>query len=368
MLRAIALAMTGRGRVEPNPMVGCVLERGGELIGEGCHERFGGPHAEPNALADCRRRGHDPAGGTAHVTLEPCCHERKKTPPCVPALIAAGVRRVVVGCLDPNPAVNGRGVEMLRSAGVAVERSELEGEAKQLIAPFLAGTMFGRPYVTLKWAESADGVVAGGGGRPVRISNGRSTRVVHDLRSRCDAIAVGTGTVLSDDPLLTARGVEHSRTLLRVVLSGSFNVPVASRLVATAREHPTVVYGSEAAFSHHADRATRLKAMGVGVVGARDFAAALSDLHGRGVVHLLVEPGPTLAASLLRGGRADRVWVIRSPHSIDEQDAPRAVAVAYPAVGSVELDGDVLTEYLNPSSDVYFAPERSADLRLAALS
>ena len=366
MLRAIQLAMIGRGRVEPNPMVGCVLERGGEIIGEGCHERFGGPHAEPTALADCRRRGHDPAGGTAHVTLEPCCHERKKTPPCAPTLIAAGVRRVVVGCLDPNPAVNGRGVEMLQSAGVAVERSALGAEAKQLIAPFLAGTVHGRPYVTLKWAESADGLVAGSGGRPVRISNDRATRVVHELRSRCDAIAVGKGTLLNDDPLLTARGVEHSRKLLRVVLSDSLNVPVESRVVATAREHPTVVYGSEAALSRHADRATRLKAMGVEVVVARDFGAVLSDLHGRGVVHLLVEPGPTLAASLLSGGRADRVWVIRSPRELGEPDAPRAAVNRYPSVGEVDLEGDVLTESLNPTSAVYFAPAQSADFTLAS--
>ena len=377
MIRAIRLALNGRGRVEPNPMVGCVLERGGEVIGEGFHEQFGGPHAEPNALADCRRRGHDPAGCTAHVTLEPCCRENKKTPPCAPALIAAGVRRVVLGCLDPNPAVNGRGVEMLRAAGVVVERSAMGADAEQLIAPFLAGTVHRRPYVTLKWAESADGFVAGAGGRPVRISNEKSTRAVHALRARCDAIAVGTNTVLKDDPLLTARGVEPSRPLLRVVLSNTLNVPVGSRLAGSAREHSTVVYCSESALVEHADRAARLKAVGVGVVGLADlepapergthpfsFADVLADLHGRGVVHLLIEPGPTLAASLMRRGQADRVWVIRSPRRIDESGAPRAAAVAYPAVGSVDLDGDVLTEHLNPSSEVYFSPSPSADLLL----
>ena len=377
MRRAIRLAMNGRGRVEPNPMVGCVLERGGEVIGEGFHEFFGGPHAEPNALADCRRRGVDPAGCTAHVTLEPCCHEGKKTPPCAPALIAAGVRRVVVGCLDPNPAVNGRGVELLRTAGIDVERSDLEAEARQLIAPFLAFTTFRRPYVTLKWAESADGFVAGGGGRPVRISNEQSTRAVHELRSRCDAIAVGTNTVLKDNPLLTARGVVARRKLLRVLLSNTLNVPEGSRLARTAREVESVIYCSEKALHQHAGRATRLKAMGFEVVGLPDlepaperrthpfsFADALSDLRGRGVMHLLVEAGPTLAASLLARGQADRVWVFRSPRRVDEPDAPRAAEVPWPAVGEEALGGDVLTEYLNPASEVYCAPARSADFML----
>src|SRR5437763_505869 len=148
--RAIRLAMNGRGRVEPNPMVGCVIVKNNRVIGEGYHQQFGGPHAEPNALANCVESPH---GATAYVTLEPCCHANKKTPPCTPRLIAAKIARVVIGCLDPNPDVNGQGVAMLRAAGVMVEGPVLESEAKQLIAPFIATTRYRRPYVTLKWAQ-----------------------------------------------------------------------------------------------------------------------------------------------------------------------------------------------------------------------
>src|SRR5688572_32879202 len=166
MRRAIRLAMNGRGRVEPNPMVGCVIVKDGRVIGEGYHEVFGGPHAEPNALAACAAAGESPAGATAYVTLEPCCHTNKKTPPCAPRLIEAKVARVVVGCLDPNPDVDGKGVATLRAAGIEVTGPVLEPESKQLIAAFLARVRFGRPCVTLKWAESSDGKVAGPSAQP----------------------------------------------------------------------------------------------------------------------------------------------------------------------------------------------------------
>jgi len=158
MRRAMELAARGRGAVEPNPMVGCVIVRDGRVIGEGFHRKFGEAHAEPTALAACVE---SPRGSTAYLTLEPCCHVGKKTPPCVPRLIDAGVARVVVGCLDPNPKVSGKGVEQLREAGIEVTVGVLEAEAKQLIAAFFALVKYGRPYVTLKWAESADGKVGG---------------------------------------------------------------------------------------------------------------------------------------------------------------------------------------------------------------
>ena len=147
MRRAVRLAMNGRGRVEPNPMVAAVLVKDGRVIGEGFHPHFGGPHAEPTALASCTE---SPEGATAYVTLEPCCHTNKKTPPCVPALIRAKIARVVCGCVDPNPSVNGQGLDQLRAAGIAVECNVLEDSAKQLLAPFLAKTVYDRPYVTLK--------------------------------------------------------------------------------------------------------------------------------------------------------------------------------------------------------------------------
>src|SRR5947207_1217269 len=194
MRRAVRLAMNGRGRVEPNPMVACVLTRDGRVIGEGFHEQFGGPHAEPTALVSVTE---SPQGATAYVTLEPCCHTNKKTPPCVPALIDAKIARVVCGCVDPNPSVNGQGLDQLRAAGIAVDVNVLEDPAKQLLAPFIARTVYDRPYVTLKWAESADGKVAGAGGKRVQISNPPATKLVHELRGRCDAIMVGINTVIT---------------------------------------------------------------------------------------------------------------------------------------------------------------------------
>src|SRR4051812_14976122 len=202
MRRAIRLAMNGRGRVEPNPMVGAVIAKGDRVIGEGFHAQFGGPHAEPAALASATE---SPQGATAYVTLEPCCHTNKKTPPCVPALIGAGIARVVCGCVDPNPDVNGKGLDQLRAAGVSVDVNVLEDPAKQLLAPFIARTVYDRPYVTLKWAETADGKVAGLGGKRLQISNEQSSAIVHTLRARSDAIVVGVNTVIADDPLLTAR-------------------------------------------------------------------------------------------------------------------------------------------------------------------
>ena len=160
MGRALSLAARGRGAVEPNPLVGSVIVREGRVIGEGFHQRFGGPHAEAEALAACTE---STAGSTAYVTLEPCCHTNKKTPPCVPRLIEAGIGRVVVACLDPNPQVGGRGVEQLRDAGIEVDVGVLEAEAKQLNAPFFALVQHHRPYVTLKWAQTADGKVAATG-------------------------------------------------------------------------------------------------------------------------------------------------------------------------------------------------------------
>jgi diaminohydroxyphosphoribosylaminopyrimidine deaminase/5-amino-6-(5-phosphoribosylamino)uracil reductase len=235
MRRAIELAMRGRGLVEPNPMVGCVIVKDGRVIGEGFHQKYGQAHAEPNALAACSK---SPEGATAYVTLEPCCHINKQTPPCVPRLIAAKLARVVVGCLDPNPQVNGQGIAQLRQAGIEVVTGVLEDECRQLIAPFVARTLHRRPYITLKWAQSADGKIAGANGKPIQISNESSQKIVHELRARCDAIAVGINTVLSDDPLLTIRHAQALRPMSRYVLDRQLRIPQKSRLVQTARHTP----------------------------------------------------------------------------------------------------------------------------------
>jgi len=382
---AIRLATAGRGRVEPNPMVGCVLVKNGRVIGRGIHERFGGPHAEPTALASCTE---SPAGATAYVTLEPCCHLNKKTPPCVPQLLAAGVVRVVVGCLDPNPEVDGKGVAQLRGAGVLVDLApaDVEAEAKQLLAPFTARTTIGRPYVTLKWAQSADGFVggpgkyaggpgkyAGGagkhvggpGGSRVQISNAASSRAVHALRARCDVIVVGINTVLSDDPMLTSRGVPDHRPLLRVVLDRRLRLPRDCTLVRTARDVPTRVICDEATF-RASPRVRKLRSLGVTVSGLDDDGSGGAFLTTPGVceaTHVLVEPGPTLARSMLPW--ADRLWVIRSDRTLGFDDtAPRAADVPanYVCVATRMFEGDELSEYLNTASPVYFSPVASADV------
>ncbi|MEO6434860.1 MAG: bifunctional diaminohydroxyphosphoribosylaminopyrimidine deaminase/5-amino-6-(5-phosphoribosylamino)uracil reductase RibD, partial [Tepidisphaeraceae bacterium] len=295
MRRAIRLAMRGRGRVESNPMVACVLVKGNRIIGEGFHEKFGGPHAEPTALAACME---SPEGATAYVTLEPCCHTNKKTPPCVPKLIEAKVARVVVGSVDPNPDVNGQGLDQLRAAGITVECGVMGEEAKQLLAPFIAGIVYDRPYVTLKWAESADGKVAGPRGRRTQIGNERSNRAVHALRGRCDAIVVGSNTVITDDPLLTARGVDSSRRLIRVVLDAGLRIPLASKLVRTARDHRTFVFFAADLMDANRNKLLALRDNSVEPVAAEvgqhglKLETILISLADFGVTHALVESGP----------------------------------------------------------------------------
>jgi len=363
MRRAIELAKRGRGGAEPNPLVGCVLLKSGRIISEGFHARFGGPHAEAAALLACPE---DPAGATAIVTLEPCCHLNKKTPPCVPALIHAGIHEVIVGTLDPNPAVSGGGVAQLRAAGLIVQTGVLEAPCRQVLAPWLATLQHQRPYVTLKWAQSADGLVAGAAGRRVRISGPAAHRAIHELRAKCDVIMVGVNTVLLDDPLLTARDVAAARPLLRVVLDRQLRTPPGCALVKTAAQHPTRIYCSESAAATPAAEA--LRSAGVAVESAPlcdariDLPFVLAGLRRSGCTHLLVECGPTLAATFISRNLADRAWVVSSPSALSESSAPRAPVMPWPATSSVSLAADTLREHLNPASPVFFAPEASADL------
>jgi diaminohydroxyphosphoribosylaminopyrimidine deaminase/5-amino-6-(5-phosphoribosylamino)uracil reductase len=363
MRRAIRLAMNGRGAVEPNPMVGCVIVKDGRVIGEANHAKFGSSHAEPLALALC---SESPRGASVYVTLEPCCHTDKKTPPCVPKLIEAGVARVIAGCLDPNPQVNGRGIAMLRDAGIEVHGPVMDAECRQLNAAFFKGTVHQRPYVTVKWAESADGKVAGPGGKRVWISNRAAFRAVHQLRARSDVILLGINTVLADDPLLTARGVDSLRTLRRSVLDSNLRLPLESQLVRTAAGEVTVFCTRET--FRRSPKVEELQSLGIDLIpiksdprGGLSLDDVLFDLDNVGT-HVLVEAGPTLARSFVEQNLVDRIWIIRSPNPIADTTAPQAVRVEYPAVGTVDLEGDVLTEYLNPRSRVFFAAEPSADL------
>lgn len=325
MRRALELAARGRGLVEPNPMVGAVLLREGQVVGEGFHERFGGPHAEVVALANCRG---PTAGTTLVVNLEPCCHWGK-TPPCTQAIVAAGVRRVVIGCRDPFPAVSGRGVEELKRAGIEVVEGVLEAEARELNAPFFKLRTTGLPYVIAKWAMTLDGRIATATGDSRWITGPAARQWVHDLRGRVDAILVGVGTVLRDDPLLTCR-TRRLRTAVRVVVDTRCRTPVDSRLVRTAREVPVVVAaGSEVPVA----RRSALEREGVEVVelpldgaGRVDLAALLRLLGQREMTNLLVEGGAEVLGSFFDRRLVDEVAVFVAPKVVGGRAAVPAVA------------------------------------------
>src|SRR6478752_9858422 len=231
MARALELAARGRGAVEPNPLVGAVVVRDGAVVGQGWHEQFGQAHAEVNAL---RQAGDRARGATLYVTLEPCCHFGK-TPPCTEAVVRAGVRRVVAAMLDPFPQVAGQGASRLREAGVVVEVGVGEAAARRLNAPYLKSLRTGRPWVHAKWAMTLDGKIATRTGESKWITGEAARARAHELRGRMDAVIVGKGTLLADDPLLTARP-PGPRTATRVVLTASGKgLPISCRLLETAQ-------------------------------------------------------------------------------------------------------------------------------------
>jgi diaminohydroxyphosphoribosylaminopyrimidine deaminase/5-amino-6-(5-phosphoribosylamino)uracil reductase len=301
MAQALALAERGRGYVEPNPLVGAVVVRDGRLVGEGWHRRYGEAHAEVNALAAA---GEAARGATLYVTLEPCCHFGK-TPPCTDAVIRAGVARVVAAMSDPFPQVAGKGAELLRQAGVAVDVGLCEAEARRLNAPYLKLLAKGRPYVHAKWAMTLDGKIATRTGDSKWISNEASRRRVHELRGRMDAIVVGIGTVLTDDPLLTARP-PGPRTPVRVVLDHQGRTPTTSQLARTARETPTWIVTA-------GEPAPELTALGCEVLAVPDVPALLDEMGRRRMTNVLVEGGGGVLGSFLEAGEIDEVHAFIAP-------------------------------------------------------
>ncbi|HUT09731.1 MAG TPA: bifunctional diaminohydroxyphosphoribosylaminopyrimidine deaminase/5-amino-6-(5-phosphoribosylamino)uracil reductase RibD [Thermoguttaceae bacterium] len=307
MRRALELAARGEGRVEPNPMVGCVIARGAEIIGEGWHRRFGGDHAEVEAL---RLAGDRAAGATMFVTLEPCCHHGK-TPPCTEAVRRAGIGRVVVAQRDPFPQVAGGGLAELQAAGVAVDVGLLEEDARAINAPYLKLVETGRPWVIAKWAMTLDGKIATRTGSSQWISCEASREIVHALRGRVDAIMVGRETARCDDPQLTARP-PGPRTALRVVADTGASLSSQSRLVRTAGEVPVLV-----AAGHAADEADRRRLTEAGCevflcdgdTHAARLGSLLEELGRRRLTNLLVEGGGRLLGSLLDARAIDEVHV-----------------------------------------------------------
>ena len=307
MRRAIELARKGWGQTAPNPMVGAVVVRDDVIVGEGHHERFGEEHAEVRALsaaADSAR------GGTLYVTLEPCNHYGK-TPPCTRAIVAAGIRRVVAAVRDPNPIAAG-GSDFLREHDVAVDVGVEAEEASELIAPFLHTTTSDRPFITLKLALSADGAVASADRKQKWLTSEESRAEVHRLRAGADAIAVGVGTVLSDDPQLTVRGPVTPRLLpARVVFDRSGLMPLSSKLVKTARDVPTIVVTAKAA-----RQSAALRHEGVTVIEAANTRGAVEALHRAGIQHLFVEGGAGLSRDLLEAGLVDRLVIFQTKVSL----------------------------------------------------
>jgi diaminohydroxyphosphoribosylaminopyrimidine deaminase / 5-amino-6-(5-phosphoribosylamino)uracil reductase len=329
LARAIELAEQGRGRVSPNPLVGAVLARpDGAGVAEGWHDDFGGPHAEIQAI---RAAGdQDLRGATLYVSLEPCCHHGK-TPPCTDAILAAGIRRVVVASDDPTDKAAGRGLGILRDEGVEVQvvDGELAARARLLNQPFRKHARTGRPWVVFKSAMSLDGKVATAVGDSKWISGEESRRRVHGWRAECDAVAVGIGTALADDPQLTARdvgragrGADGSEDVLagrqpqRVVFDSTGRLPLSSKLVAEAPEIPLISVVSRAA--PRAD-VQALEAAGAEVIvatGANDPAhvsSALVQLGERAITSILLEGGPKLAGAFLDAGEIDEIRLFLAP-------------------------------------------------------
>jgi diaminohydroxyphosphoribosylaminopyrimidine deaminase/5-amino-6-(5-phosphoribosylamino)uracil reductase len=323
MQAALALARRGLGRTWPNPTVGCVLVRDGRLLASGFTQPGGRPHAETEALAQIERiHGRGAASGaTAYVTLEPCSHHGK-TPPCVDALIGAGIKRAVVATGDPNPQVNGQGLERLRTAGIEVITGIGESEARAINAGFFLKVEQRRPLVTLKLATSLDGKLALQNGQSRWITGEAARAHGHMLRATHDAIAVGIGTALADDPELTCRlpGLED-RSPLRVVFDGQGRLPNSGKLVTSAQQRRTLVITDTARVP---ELATRLIGSGVDVHGVArthgrlDLKDGLRILAGLGITRMLVEGGAALAASLLRADLVDRIAWYRAPMVIGD--------------------------------------------------
>ena len=353
MQLALALGRRGLGRTWPNPAVGAVVVKDGVIVGRGWTQPGGRPHAEPEAL---RRAGEAARGATLYVTLEPCSHFGK-SPPCVDAVIASGIARVVSAIEDPNPEVAGQGHAKLRGAGIAVDVGLGAAEAAHDHAGHFRRIRDKRPHVILKLAISADGKIGAAGRKPVAITGEAAKARVHLLRAQCDAILVGIGTVLADDPVLTCRllGME-ARSPVRVVLDRALRIPGTSRLVHSARETPLWVVGSQIA---EAPAAAKLGAAGAEVIrvasaSATELPVVLFALAENGITRLLVEGGARVAASFVAADLVDEIWLLRGPEAIGTGGIPALDALplssitgssAFKTRASESLSKDTLTIY-----------------------
>ncbi|MCK4871264.1 MAG: bifunctional diaminohydroxyphosphoribosylaminopyrimidine deaminase/5-amino-6-(5-phosphoribosylamino)uracil reductase RibD [Phycisphaerales bacterium] len=362
MRLAARLAVRGIGYVEPNPPVGCVIVRDGRAVGLGHHRVFGGPHAEIDTL---RHAGDAARGATAYVTLEPCSHYGK-TPPCTDALIRAGIARVVIARPDPHPDSSG-GAAQLQDAGIEVNVLDGCAEATDLSEPFVMRVMRGRPWVIAKWAQTIDGRIATRAGESQWISNKRSRRLVHRWRGRVDAILTGIGTVLADDPMLTARVGKTRRIARRVVVDTDLRIPLDAKLVVTAHEAPTLVATLEHSLEAQREKAAALRRMGVELLslqardGKPDLPALLTHLAAEcNATRVMVEAGGGLLGQLVRDDLLDEARVFVAPILLADRDAAPPVhgacierladAARFRLASVKRIDDDVLLSYRRLSS------------------
>lgn len=313
MRRAIDLAWQGEGKTSPNPLVGAVIEKDGVILGEGFHEKYGGLHAERQAIQNALERGNDISGSTLFVTLEPCCHFGKQ-PPCTQAIIDAKIKCVVVGSRDPNPLVSGKGNNFLRENGVRVVEDFLRAECDALNPIFFHYITRGTPYVALKYAMTADGKIATQNSDSKWITNERARNFVHILRNRYSAIMVGIGTVLADDPLLTCR-LPNSSNPLRIILDSSLKIPLESHIVKTASEIPTMIMCVNTC-EVQKEKKNALEAAGVEVIflcgegetGRVDMKSVFKLLGERKIDSVLVEGGAEIHCSVLKAGVVNHIY------------------------------------------------------------
>ncbi len=339
---ALKLAQRGIGSVEPNPVVGAVLVKANQVVGKGWHKKFGGPHAEINAIQDCQTLGVNPQGAAMYVTLEPCCHQAK-TGPCTEVIIAAGISKVVVAAIDPSEHANGKGIEKLRNAGIEVRTGVCEAQARMLNAPFFKFAATGRTWVVLKWAQSIDGKVAfADTARGLQwISGEQSRKDVHKLRRRVQAILVGINTVIADDPLLTARPGKGN-TATRIVLDSNLRIPLDCKLLATTKQAPVLILTSEQTLLTNPQIVDKLTRKGAELLacpqeqGCSNLPFLLDELAKRNVSQLLVEGGPTVIASFLKEQLADEIVVYVTPKILGGSGS---IAITEPMADLVEVVG-----------------------------
>ena len=368
MRLAVALAKKGEGRTNPNPLVGAVIVQENQIIGQGWHHKYGDLHAERDALRDCRERGNDPSGATIFVTLEPCCHTGKQ-PPCVEAIVQAGIKKVVVGSRDPNPLVSGKGAAFLRERGVEVEEDFLRSECDTLNFIFFHYITNRTPYVALKYAMTADGKIATAAGKSKWISSQESRDFVHQLRNKYSCIMAGIGTVLADDPLLTCR-IPGGRNPTRIICDSSLRLPLDSQLVQTAAEVPTIVAcaepdclqaqeGAALPAQNFLQKEKALAQKGVQIIrcGTKrvDLSILMQKLGAQNLDSVLVEGGGQLNFSLLQAGLVQRVYSFVAPKIFGGAAAPSPVAgsgvlevadaFSLAQIDARKIGSDVLIEY-----------------------